>query len=201
MKAGLMTTVTIDGVEWRSGTTLRFIEGNGLSFQEILDINEALIELGCVPHMWGLYGMGGHKRNQLSRDNTSAKYALCAVGANNRGVCKFSEELGKTTLPGPFKLRRDRDSLITKQTIAFAGEPGFDARIVYFDGRNIWKPFGPGMDFTFAEKQQTIRVNMATMPKSMVSEDNLNFPITPAIREERRRILRENAPKKLAKNY
>lgn len=201
LKHGLYTTVVIDGVEWRAGTCLRFIEGNGLSWQEIEDINQALIEQGFIPHMWGLYGMGGHKRNALARDNTSTKYALCAVGKEDRGVCKFSEEIGKTTLPGPFKLRRDRDSLLKKQTTAFAHEPGDDARILYFDGTNPWEPFGPGFDFTFQEKQQRIRLEMATMPLSLATEENLNFPITDELREARRAILKANAPKKLAKNY
>jgi nicotinamide phosphoribosyltransferase len=201
LKHGLYETVTIDGVEWRSGTCFRFIEGNGLSWQEIFDIIDALIEMGCVPHMWGLFGMGGHKRNSLARDNSSAKYALCSVGEENRGVCKFSEELGKTTLPGPFKLRRDYESLLNRQTIAFYDEEGTDARIVYYDGRNIWKPFGPGMDFLFQEKQSLIRKQLQKMPKTLSTAENLNFPITDKLREARRELLRKNAPKKLAKNY
>jgi nicotinamide phosphoribosyltransferase len=201
LKHGLYETVVLDGVEWRCGTCFRFIEGNGLSFQDCLELNQALIDMGCIPHTWGIYGMGGHKRNAISRDNTSAKYALCSVGYDNKGVCKFSEELGKTTLPGPFKLRRDRDSLLTRQTIAFPNERGEDARVVFFDGRNIWEPFGPGFDFTFQEKQARIRKEMSTMPKTLVTEENLNFPITDAIREARRAILKKNAPKKLVKNY
>lgn len=201
LKLNLFETVTIDGVEWRSGTCFRFIEGNGLSWQEIFDIIDALIEMGCVPHMWGLFGMGGHKRNSLARDNSSTKYALCAVGTQNRGACKFSEEIGKTTLPGPFILRRDKESLEKKETIALHDEPGVDARVVYFDGRNIWKPFGPGQDFSFQEKQARIRKQLQEMPLSLSTLENLNFPITPKLREARRKLLRQNAPKKLAKNY
>lgn len=201
LKHGLYEKVMIDGVEWRSGTCFRFIEGNGLSWQEIFDLNQALIDMGCVPHMWGLYGMGGHKRNSLARDNTSAKYALCAVGSENHGVCKFSEEIGKTTLPGPFILRRDPESISKKETIAFPEEEGTDARVLYYDGTNIWKPFGPGMDFTFQEKVKRIREELNKMPLSMSTSENLNFPITTAVRNARRDLLRKNAPKKLAKNY
>lgn len=201
LKHGFYNTVTIDGVEWRVGTTFRFIEGNGLSWAEICELNEALIEMGCIPHTWGMYGMGGHKRNAIARDNTSSKYALCAVGENYRGVCKFSEELGKTTLPGPFKLRRDRDSLVTRKTMAHFTEDGDDARVIFFDGRNIWKPYGPGYDFTFQEKQARMREQMSFMPLTLATEENLNFPITDTLRELRRQILKANAPKKLAKNY
>lgn len=201
LKNNLFTTVTIDGVEWRSGTCFRFIEGNGLSWQGIFDLNQALIDMGCVPHMWGMYGMGGHKRNSLARDNTSAKYALCSVGDENHGVCKFSEEIGKTTLPGPFKLRRDKHSIETKETIALHDEKGRDARVVYFDGRNIFKPFGPGMEFTHQEKTKLIREQLRTMPLSLNTADNMNFPITAKVRNARRNLLAINAPKKLAKNY
>lgn len=80
-------------------TTLRVIEGDGMTFESMTRINEALIAAGFAPHGCLIYGVGGALRNNLARDHFSTKYALCAVGENNRPVLKLSEVFGKQTLP------------------------------------------------------------------------------------------------------
>ena len=202
IRHGLYTEKTNSkGETWKYGTTFKFIEGDGMTWESQWEIIEALLEQGFAPHGWGLFGVGGGLRNALKRDNTSAKYALCAIGIDDEGVVKFSDTLGKTTLPGPFKILRDKISLENKQTIVFENEDGEDAMVVYFDGSNIWKPFGPGQDDNFLETRARIREQWDTMPLNLTSATNHNYPASDAILDERRRLLAIHAPKKLAKNY
>jgi nicotinic acid phosphoribosyltransferase len=198
---GLYTTKVIDGVEWKYGTFLKFIEGDGMTYETMWDIEQALIEQGFAPHGWGLFGVGGGLRNNLKRDNLSAKYALCAKGLNDVGVVKFSDTLGKTTLPGPFKVLRSKIALENKETIVFEYEDGEDAMVTYFDGSNINKPFGEGMDDDFLTIRARIREQWDSMPLNLTTATNHNYPASTAILDERRRLLAKYAPKKLAKNY
>ena len=202
VRHGLYTEKTNSkGETWKYATTLRFIEGDGMTWSQMWEIIEALMEEGFAPHGWGLFGVGGGLRNALKRDNTSAKYALCAKGNDNEGVVKFSDTLGKTTLPGPFKVLRTPEALENKQTIVFAHESGDDVMKVYFDGTKIWKPFGVGQDDNFLDTQARIRAQWDSMPLNLTSDTNHNYPASTEILEERRRLLAKYAPKKQAKNY
>jgi len=200
VRHGLYETKMIDGVEWKFGTTLKFIEGDGMDYATMWDIIEALELEGFAPYGWGLFGVGGGLRNDLKRDNLSAKYALSAKGNDREGVVKFSETLGKTTLPGPFKVLRSGLALESKQTVVFEGEVGVDAMVVYFDGSNIYKPFGDGMDDNFLDIRTRIRNQWDSMPLNLVSNGD-KFPISDAIRTERIELLKKYAPKKNVKNY
>ena len=201
-KNGLSTVETILNKTWRFGTTLKFFEGDGMTFPKMKEINAELMEYGFPPFAWGVpYGQGGGVRNDLKRDNLSAKYALCAVGKNLRPVCKFSETIEKTTLPGPLKLLRSDKALAYKQTIAFTHEDGADAMVTYYDGSEIWKPFREGFGFNFQEVQKRIIDQMATMPKSLTTKQNNNYPITEAVHKKRIELLQKYAPKKLVQNY
>jgi nicotinic acid phosphoribosyltransferase len=122
-KHGLSTVQTILKKEWRFGTSLKFLEGDSMDWSKMKEINEDLILHGFPPFAWGLYGVGGGLR-KISRDDLSAKYALCAVGKDLKPVCKFSETLEKTTLPGPFKLLRSKEALESKKTIVGLDEDG-----------------------------------------------------------------------------
>jgi nicotinamide phosphoribosyltransferase len=197
---GLYETKVIDGVEWYYGTTLKFIEGDGMDYETMWKIIEALEYEGFAPHGWGLFGVGGGLRNGLKRDNLSAKYALASKGNDNEGVVKFSETLGKTTLPGPFKVLRDPISMENKETIVFYNETGDNAMVIYFDGSQIHKPFGEGMDDNFLDVRTRIRTQWSTMPLSLVKNGD-KFPISDAIRTKRLELLKKYAPKKNAKNY
>ena len=201
VRNGLFTTKVVNGVEWKYGTTLKFIEGDGMTWSQMWEIIEALLQEGFAPHGWGLFGVGGGLRNPLKRDNTSAKYALCAKGDDNEGVVKFSDTLGKTTLPGPFKVLRTPWALENKETIVFAHEDGDDAMVVYFDGSNIYKPFGEGQDDNFLVTRDRIRAQWDSMPLNLTTATNHNYPASEAILNERRRLLKKYAPKKQAKNY
>ena len=201
VRHGLYTSKVINGVEWKYATTLKFIEGDGMTWAEMWNIIEALVEEGFAPHGWGLFGVGGGLRNDLKRDNLSAKYALCAKGNDHEGVVKFSDTLGKTTLPGPFKVLRTPIALENKETILFEHEEGEDAMVVYFDGSNIYKPFGDGQDDNFLTVRDRIRAQWEVMPLNLTSATNHNYPASTAILDERRRLLAKYAPKKKAKNY
>lgn len=202
VKNGLYTEKTNSkGETWKYATTLKFIEGDGMTWTEMWGIIEALKEAGFAPHGWGLFGVGGGLRNDLKRDNLSAKYALCAKGDDHEGVVKFSDTLGKTTLPGPFKVLRTPIALENKETILFADEEGENAMVVYFDGSNIWEPFGEGQNDNFLDIRERIRKQWDVMPLNLTSPTNHNYPASTAILDERRRLLAKYAPKKQAKNY
>ena len=200
---GLYTERTnAKGITWKYATTFKFIEGDGMKWDTMWEIIEALLEAGFAPHGWGLFGNGGGLRNDLKRDNTSAKYALCAKGTDNEGVVKFSETLAKTTLPGPFKVLRDKESLDNKRTIVFEHEEGEDAMVLYFDGSNIWNPFGVGQDDNFLTTRARIREQWdGDMPLNLISDTTHLYPASEAILDERRRILSVYAPNKSTKNY
>lgn len=200
-KAGLFEEKIINGKKWKFATYWKFIEGDGMTWEQMEVICDKLLEYGYAPFSWGLFGVGGGLRNGLKRDNTSAKYALCAVGVDDRAVVKFSETLGKTTLPGPFKLLRSKEALEAKKTIAFSYEEGEDALELYFDGSNIWEPFGPAFDYDFWETKEWQTQQMLTMPLSLSTEDNHNYPATDAVKEKRIELLKEYAPKRRAENY
>jgi len=191
----------IDGVEWCFGTTLKFIEGDGMTYTEMIKIEELLIEYGFAPWGWGLFGVGGGLRNPLKRDNLSAKYALCSKGFDKEGVVKFSETIGKTTLPGPFKVLRSKIALENKETIVFEREDGEDAMVTYFDGSDIYKPFGEGMEDDFNVIRERIRTQWDSMPLNLTHDATHNYPASTAILDERKRLLAKYAPKKQAKNY
>ncbi len=148
-------------------TTLKCIQGDGMSFAVMKHIFEELKQRRLAPHAWLLFGVGGGLRNHLQRDHLGAKYALCAVGKQDRPVIKLSETPGKSTLPGPFKLRRGESYLRSATTIALAAEAGDNALIEYFNGARVERPFGPGQDDDFGIIRQRIQDGFDAMPPRM----------------------------------
>lgn len=198
---GLATVEMHNGKEWRFGTNLKVLAGDGEKWKSMKDLNAAMLEQGFPPFGWGVpYGVGGGLLN-IERDHLSAKYALCAVGVDLEGVCKFSETLAKTTLPGPFKLLRSKEALEAKQTIAHISEPGDCVFVEYFNGARKEKPFGPGYCGDFRIIKPRIKEQMATMPKTLSTETNHNVPATELVKENRIKLLKKYAPKKLEQNY
>lgn len=196
-KHGLYTTKIINGREWRMATNLKIMDSSDVKWQTIgEDVWNALAEQSFMPYSWMVYGMGGYKRNSISRDNSSAKYALHSVGSNNRGVCKFSEELQKTTLPGPFKLLRDQESLNRKMTIVHDDEPGEDIRVVHYNGADIYEPFKPIMNRTVNERKAKTAIDLQYYPGTLTDDNNGGFPISDKVRDTRRELLAKYAPKK-----
>lgn len=182
--------------KWKFGTNFHFLDGDGKTFEEIFDIIDALIEKRYAFYSWGLFGMGGNLRNNLKRDNLSAKYALASVGANDRPVVKFSETLGKGTLPGPFKVLRSPEALASKKTIVFDTELGDDAMVEFFNGLDIYKPFGVGQEDDFLTIKNRIKEQMKTMPLSLETKDNNNYPASDIINKIRKELLIKYAPLK-----
>ncbi len=138
--------------------------------------------------------MGGNQRNNLKRDNLSAKFALSAVGANQRGVIKFSESIGKGTLAGVHKILRTPEALEKKQTIVFESESGEDARVEYFNGLNVYKPFGVGQDDDFPIIKKRIKEQMRTMPLSLETPENHNYPASDAVLKLKQELLDKYRP-------
>lgn len=199
--AGLSEEKEHSNGSWTYPTSMHFIEADGMDFKEIKTLIEVLIQKRLVFYEWGLFGMGGGFRNGIKRDNTSAKYALCAVGSDARPVVKFSETLGKTTLPGPFKVLRSAEALENKVTIVYPDEEGVDAMVEYFNGARTEKPFGPGMDDDFLAIQNRIKEQMNSMPKSLRTDDNHGYPASRKVLDKRLELLQEYAPDKEATNY
>lgn len=196
VEAGLFTEMTTSTGTWKCGTLLHFLDGDGKNFEDILDEIDFLIDNGYAFWTWGLFGQGGGLRNDLKRDNLSAKYALSAVGAEDKPVVKFSESLGKGTLPGPFKLLRNPQALATKQTVVFNHEAGTDTLVEYFNGENIYKPFGEGQDDDFIVIRNRIKDQMAHMPLTLKTDDNHNYPASAEIQETKLALLHKYAPNK-----
>ena len=197
----LFTTQERDGKTWYYPTTLHYIEADGMSFSAMKAIIEALTEKGVAWWAWGLFGSGGGLRNNLKRDNLSAKFALAACGPNDRPVVKFSETLGKGTLPGPFKVVRSATALATNTTIRRMDEPGDNAMVEYFNGLRLEEPFGPGQDDDFQTIQARINHQMEIMPLSLSTPENHGYPASEAILALRRELLAQYAPDKAAANY
>ena len=196
VKNGLFTEITTKTGVWKCGTTFHFLDGDGKEFSDILDEIDTLIDLGYAFYTWGLFGQGGGLRNPLKRDNLSAKYALASVGASDIPVVKFSETLGKGTLPGPFKVVRTPEALADKKTILFLHEIGNDMLELYFDGTQIWKPFGPAQDDNFLDIKEFKTKQMKIMPLSLEGETNNNYPASDEIMAVKQELLHKYAPNK-----
>ena len=197
---GLYSKEVINGKEWYFGTTLKFIEGDGMTHEAMDEIIEALLEKGYAPYGWGLFGQGGGLRNNLKRDNLSAKYALSAKGMDDTGVVKFSETLGKTTLPGMFKVLRTPEALANKVTIVNITEEGEDAMVTYFDGSNLSKPFGSGQDDDFITIRDRKNKQFYSMPLNM-NRGNQFYPASDKVLSERIELLKKYAPNKDVSDY
>ncbi len=111
------------------GTLMKVIEGNGMSFTNMIDIIQALINRGHAPHGWLVFGVGGTLHNEISRDTLSTKYALCAKGADNQPVIKLSNTPGKETKPLCKIIRGGTYNLV------LPNEPGQDImKTFYYNG-------------------------------------------------------------------
>jgi len=194
VKNGLYREIDINGKKWKGGTFLRFIEGDGMTFEMMWKILTAMIDAGFIPWEWGLFGQGGGQRNGLARDNFGAKYALNAVGKDNRGVVKLSDTIGKTTLPGPAKVLRTKEALEAKKTVVHHSEPGENAMVLFFNGFNKQKPFGPGQDDDFNVIKERAHYQFNTMPLNL--DTTHGAPASDMLLEMRRALVKEYAPAK-----
>lgn len=144
-------------------TSLRFIQGDSMNFNTMRMINDHLIDNGFLPHRCGIYGVGGHLRNSISRDNLSTKYALFGVGSPTRPVIKLSHTEGKRTLP-LCVVTRDYESVQSGVTIKDPSEGFKDAMQTYYCG-TADDPFPPGpMYDNFTAVQSRILEDFSVMP-------------------------------------
>ena len=190
---GLCREIEINGKIYYGATFLRFIEGDGMKWETMKEISQILLDNGFLIWEWGLFGIGGGKRNYLSRDNSSMKYALCSVGEEQRPVVKFSETAGKSTLPGPFKLLRSEEALKTGNTIVNINEEGEDVRVIYYDSLSS-QFFGDIMFEDNRDCKKRIREQLDIMPKRLCKD----IPASDFIINTRLNILAEYAPEKVA---
>lgn len=161
--AGLMDSYKCaDGEVRKVSTTLRFIVGNGESFETCQNIMLECLRRGFVPWRCGIFGVGGHLRNNINRDHLSTKFALCAVGENSRPVIKLSEEPGKRTLP-KVKVLRTKEALASGITIVLPNENGTDALVEYYNGSKE-APFGTGFTDDFLTIENRVISNFNEMP-------------------------------------
>jgi nicotinamide phosphoribosyltransferase len=166
-KAGLMAEhLCADGVTRKVSTTLRFIVGNGEDFASVIEITNAALKAGFVPWRCGIFGIGGHLRNNINRDHLSTKFALCEVGASHRPVIKLSNTPGKQTLP-ECKVLRDEQALESGVTLSLPTEMANtpDALVVYYDGSKA-EPFGPGFTDDFLTCENRVVKEFENMPKT-----------------------------------
>lgn len=82
-------------------TTLRFIQGDSMTWDKIQKAFTALEQKGVNPTQWGIFGIGGWLRNTPNRDTLSSAYKLCAAGKDTHPTIKLSDTLAKVSVPGP----------------------------------------------------------------------------------------------------
>jgi len=164
--AGLMVDhLCADGLVRKASTNLRFIVGNGESFESVIAMLEGCLEAGFVPWRCGVFGIGGHLRNNINRDHMSTKFALCSVGDADRHVIKLSEERGKRTLP-KCTVTRTKAYLATGETLRAVNEPiGTDALRVYYNGSRQ-EPFGLAFTECFGNIENRVIEEFKRMPLS-----------------------------------
>lgn len=129
-------------------TSLRFIQGDSMTWEKINKAFLALERQGVNPTGWGVFGIGGWLRNTPNRDSLSSAYKLCAVGRENRPVVKLSDTLAKISVPGPNVVVRPVEGYkIDGPTVFFTKEAeemgdelhpevgwGYNSLVTYYDG-------------------------------------------------------------------
>ncbi len=148
-------------------TNLLVIEADGVNFNKIKEINDALLKAGFSPPHCVAYGIGGALVKLPSRDNISfaQKVGLVGEGDNARAVMKSPNDpaaRGKRSIPIPpedIKLVRDGRN----PSVRSKSEPGEDAYVTYYDGtRRGEVPFF--RQTGFHRKQQLARETFLAVP-------------------------------------
>jgi nicotinic acid phosphoribosyltransferase len=172
---------------WKSPMHCKLILADGLTMADMLDIVDVLTVNGYEFHKTIVFGSGGGLRNLLKRDNLSSKFAMGAKGEHNDPVCKFSEDSGKVTLPGPLKLLRNKEAILSNRTVVHEDEDGDSILETFYDGSDIWNPFGAPMNDSedFPTIKARIRQQMTIMPLKL--HETERYPISYHLR-----WLREN---------
>lgn len=154
--------VEVNGYKY--GLNLKIICGDSITQEKIEEIDRLLIERGWAPHGVLIYGVGGYLRNNLKRDNLSAKYYLYEVGNNNEPVVKLSNTVGKRSLPA-CKIVRDTEAVSSGITIRAMYEEGTDILVEYYNGLTQ-SVYMDGMNDDFTTIQNRVLNDFEKMPKT-----------------------------------
>lgn len=73
--------------------------------------------------------------------------------------------------------------------------------VSYYNGINIYKPYGEGQDDDFNDIKNRIDYQFTFMPLTLKSESNHNFPASDLIINKRKELLLKNSPDKNVDNY
>ncbi len=194
VKEGLFTTIeTRDGKQLKAMTTLRVVQADGLSFKEIQELNERLVEDGYSPPMCVYYGVGGGTRNVLARDNMSVAMKLAEVGKEHRPVMKFAPDsvvkdasgkttnAGKRSVPGRIKLVRESGM----PSVRDMNEDGQNELITWYDGREVGDgQLGRVHQSSMADVQSRVRTSPSTAKPSEENLLDVMSLISPAIQQK-----------------
>ncbi|MEE8113625.1 MAG: hypothetical protein V3T23_04645, partial [Nitrososphaerales archaeon] len=101
-KYGLYTTDPDTGL--KMATRLRWIQGDSVTWETMIEIIHAVLKAGWSPFASGAFGIGGWLRNSISRDHAGTSMKLCAVGNGDRPTVKKSEDVAKSSTPGVVKV-------------------------------------------------------------------------------------------------
>lgn len=103
-------------------TTLRFIQGDSMTWEKIQRVMTHLERKDVDPTGWGIFGIGGWLRNTPNRDTFSSAYKLCAFGPDKQPCVKLSDTLAKVSVPGPTVMFRGHEGIDNIPTVYLQGE-------------------------------------------------------------------------------
>lgn len=168
--AGLYREITTrSGQVLKGMTTFKPIQANGMTFKEIVSIDNRLIEAGFSPVDCVNYGIGGYLEDAISRSNMSAAQKLAEVGegVRKRPTMKHPKnEPAKESIPGEVKLVREENP--NAPTVRTLNEQGQKAYISRFDGID-----GHGVEneelYSAAQRRTDEQFNKYERPKNIFS--------------------------------
>jgi nicotinic acid phosphoribosyltransferase len=171
-------------------TNLRFIQGDSMTPEKVDETFKKLVDEGLAPTQWGIFGVGGYLRNNVTRDSLSSAYKLSARGKNIEPVVKLSEAKGKLSVPGPNEIVRYEDvmdhetkpsTFLMTEHLELVHKPL--AAKVFYDG-TLEDPFGEVCNESFK-----------TLQDRCINEFDKFFPVrntfkvlSPAIVAEQERV-------------
>lgn len=151
-------------------TTRRFIQGDSMDWNKMVNVMEALKANGFSPVNCGIFGVGGWLRNTPTRDTLSAAYKLSAIGEDQEPVVKLSHTRAKMSVPGPVHVLRNTE--YDAPTVYFEDEAakGDNILVSYYDGRLV-SPFEEpcGEDFLSVKRRVLTDFDNSQKPTQVLS--------------------------------
>lgn len=95
-----------DEYGWKGPTNFTSINGDSMTPFALNKIMSSREDAGFNPVSWGIFGVGGYLRNNVTRDSLSSAYKLSACGVENRPVVKLAAGRSKMSIPGPTVISR-----------------------------------------------------------------------------------------------